>query len=117
MKFTTTLQNELTVFNADINECILHTDNCSIYANCSNTIGSYDCTCNAGFTGDGYTCQGTFILFVECKWLIIVIQTLMSAPCTLTIVALMQHVKIQMEVMTALAIVVLQEMGLPAKVC
>ena len=43
----------------DINEC--DTDNpCITLASCSNTEGSFLCSCNAGYTGDGYTCQGTF---------------------------------------------------------
>ena len=31
-------------------------DQCAINATCSNTEGSYECSCNTGFTGDGTTC-------------------------------------------------------------
>ena len=37
----------------DLNECDLNTDNCVSNAVCTNTIGSYDCTCNIGYDGDG----------------------------------------------------------------
>ena len=43
---------------ADIDECALGTDNCSDNANCSDTIGSYDCTCRTGFDGNGILCEG-----------------------------------------------------------
>ena len=41
----------------DIDECGA-SPVCDINANCSNTRGSYICTCRAGYTGDGKTCQG-----------------------------------------------------------
>ncbi|CAH3168575.1 unnamed protein product [Porites lobata] len=41
----------------DIDECGASTPVCDINANCSNTRGSYLCTCRAGYTGDGKTCQ------------------------------------------------------------
>ena len=45
---------------ADIDECINKTINdCdTIHGSCKNTMGSYACTCNSGFTGDGLTCSG-----------------------------------------------------------
>lgn len=41
----------------DINECLSRTHNCSQYALCENTEGSYQCECFHGFEGDGFTCQ------------------------------------------------------------
>ncbi len=49
-----------TAFNgiscADIDECLLNTDNCDANATCANTAGSFSCTCNAGYAGNGVTC-------------------------------------------------------------
>ena len=42
----------------DIDECLESVDNCDInYSNCSNTIGSFTCTCVSGFSGDGTNCS------------------------------------------------------------
>ena len=43
---------------ADIPECERGLDDCDQNATCTNTIGGYICTCNIGFTGDGYMCLG-----------------------------------------------------------
>ena len=42
----------------DIDECSLGTADCDSNAGCKNTVGSYLCTCNAGYKGDGKSCQG-----------------------------------------------------------
>ena len=42
----------------DANECNASSPVCDKNAACQNTHGSYRCTCNAGFAGDGKTCQG-----------------------------------------------------------
>ena len=42
----------------DIDECLEMTDNCSKNADCMNTVGSFECVCKPGFTGDGVTCDG-----------------------------------------------------------
>ena len=42
---------------SDINECATGTHNCSADAACSNTEGSYNCTCKPGFYGDGRHCE------------------------------------------------------------
>ena len=44
----------------DINEC-LQNDTCDENANCTNTDGSFMCTCYEGFSGDGQTCTGVCI--------------------------------------------------------
>jgi hypothetical protein len=43
----------------DVNECTANTDNCSPFATCSNTTGSFTCACdtNNGWVGDGVTCH------------------------------------------------------------
>jgi len=40
----------------DIDECTLNKHDCDPHANCTNTIGSYNCSCNEGFAGNGYNC-------------------------------------------------------------
>ena len=40
----------------NINECLINNDNCDAHATCTDTDGSYTCTCNNGFLGDGVTC-------------------------------------------------------------
>ena len=45
----------------DINECLLGEAMCHENATCSDVVGgenSYNCTCNPGFTGDGFSCVG-----------------------------------------------------------
>lgn len=45
----------------DIDECSADPSPCDENANCSNSKGSYSCTCRTGFTGDGKTCQGILL--------------------------------------------------------
>ena len=40
----------------DINECL--EDPCDNNATCNNTDGSFLCTCNTGYSGDGESCTG-----------------------------------------------------------
>ena len=43
--------------SVDIDEC-LNTTTCDANAECNNTYGSFLCTCNAGYEGNGFTCTG-----------------------------------------------------------
>ena len=45
----------------DINECNGAADNCDDNADCTNTDGSYRCSCKPGFSGDGISCEGMFV--------------------------------------------------------
>lgn len=47
-----------TVYGAclDVNECDSNQDNCDVNAACTNTIGSFDCSCDDGWEGNGNTC-------------------------------------------------------------
>ena len=42
----------------DIDECLNRSHACDVNANCTNTDGSYNCTCKEGYIGDGQSCQG-----------------------------------------------------------
>ena len=42
---------------SDVNECVVGTDLCSLNAGCSNTEGSYSCSCDSGYSGNGSTCD------------------------------------------------------------
>ena len=44
---------------SDIDECLsTASNNCDGYASCTNSIGSFSCQCNQGFTGNGTACNG-----------------------------------------------------------
>jgi len=45
-------------YHLDIEECQTNTDNCHVDANCTNTKGSFYCTCRTGYSGNGVTCVG-----------------------------------------------------------
>ena len=45
-------------FSEDVNECSAKRDQCHPHANCTNSKGSYLCTCKSGFKGDGSSCEG-----------------------------------------------------------
>ena len=40
----------------DVNECEEGLDNCDPSADCINTVGSFECRCHEGFSGDGREC-------------------------------------------------------------
>ena len=42
----------------DVNECSMNMSRCDENANCTNTDGSYNCSCNHGYEGDGFKCTG-----------------------------------------------------------
>ena len=47
--------------STDVNECSVSPSVCHVNANCQNNVGSYVCSCNTGFAGDGKTCTGNKI--------------------------------------------------------
>ena len=49
----------------DVNECELETYPCSPNANCTDTDGSFNCTCTEGFEGDGFNCTGISVLSIN----------------------------------------------------
>ena len=60
--------NLMDLFYIDINECSLSNGGCAQV--CNNTIGSYVCSCNAGYNleNDNHTCSGYFYLFLFCNY-------------------------------------------------
>ena len=51
----------------DINECTTNVHNCDANAFCSNSEGSYNCTCSPGYTGNGTSCSGIYIIVYYLK--------------------------------------------------
>ena len=51
----------IVLFCIDVNECTEGTDNCHENATCINTFGSFECTCIAGFSGDGVNCTSEIL--------------------------------------------------------
>ena len=49
------------IFLSDVDECEEGTHGCHSNATCTNSIGSYQCACVDGFTGDGRECQGVCV--------------------------------------------------------
>lgn len=47
-----------TVLFSDIDECSDDIHNCHTDGICTNTNGSFYCTCQVGYTGDGVNCTG-----------------------------------------------------------
>ncbi|KAL9970863.1 hypothetical protein ACROYT_G023315 [Oculina patagonica] len=44
-------------YKIDVDECINGDHDCHLNANCINTAGSFHCTCQPGYTGDGRLCS------------------------------------------------------------
>ena len=51
-------------YNTDIDECENAEDNCHENANCTNTEGSFTCSCNPGYTGDGVNCTSKILCYL-----------------------------------------------------
>lgn len=45
---------------SDENECKYRP--CDIFAHCTNTLGSFQCSCFPGYQGDGFHCEGTRVI-------------------------------------------------------
>ena len=48
----------LRAYFLDLDECTTGSHSCDVNSVCQNTVGSYKCSCNAGYTGDGKPCNG-----------------------------------------------------------
>ena len=41
----------------DVNECIAGNHTCDVNAECGNTEGSFNCTCQSSYFGNGFNCS------------------------------------------------------------
>ena len=62
------LSNKIIV--SDVDECTTDTHNCDANAVCTDTDGSFTCSCNSGYSGDGTTCTsklkfGSLVLIIK----------------------------------------------------
>lgn len=48
----------LFILHLDVDECSSNKDICHSNAECNNTIGSFDCCCLSGYSGNGFNCTG-----------------------------------------------------------
>lgn len=46
------------LISLDIDECRTNSHSCDVNAACTNIKGGHNCTCKAGFDGDGKNCTG-----------------------------------------------------------
>ena len=55
----------LVMITSDVNECVKNNGGCD--HTCTNTLGSYQCSCHNGYKGqhDSHHCIGTTILFTR----------------------------------------------------
>ena len=65
-------------FFSDFDECANNTDNCDVNAYCNNTVGSFNCTCNSGYTGNGTTCAGKYDYLFSIEVLLFIFHTLLK---------------------------------------
>ena len=55
------LVNTILYFVADIDECETNASNCHANAFCVDTIGSFNCSCQSGYVGDGTVCSKSLV--------------------------------------------------------
>lgn len=48
------------IYPPDLNECQRKKNYCHKLATCANERGSYTCTCNNGYVGDGFDCYHSY---------------------------------------------------------
>ena len=52
-------------YHSDADECLNNSHNCSENATCTNTEGSFNCSCKPGYIGNGHNCSGWFLKFLS----------------------------------------------------
>ena len=53
------------MISTDVDECQERTNNYHEMAQCNNTVGSFNCTCLQGFSGDGVDCFGITVDYAQ----------------------------------------------------
>ena len=91
-----------------MDECTRELDNChrETNATCTDTIGSFMCTCSPGFTGNGTYCTGVYkgmIIFVRNTYNFF-LQILMNVLSILITAILMHSATIPLETTHAIVI-------------
>ena len=64
---------DMLVVLQDINECVDPEGNdCHENSTCTDTFGSYTCTCMLGYSGNGTYCKGTYkdLSFHSCRHIV-----------------------------------------------
>ena len=76
--------------HADIDECETGNDNCHENAQCTNTEGSFTCSCNPGYAGDGTECRVALTVVPESAGILMFIASvLMFVAVVLMIIAIL----------------------------
>ena len=79
--------------STDINECISGSAECHDNATCSNSDGSYECTCNTGFSGDGINCISEIaILYIPSLFPVLLV--IIVSNMIMVFVLILIHVKL-----------------------
>ena len=92
----------------DVDECSSEEHPCDYNANCTNSDGSFSCTCQLGYTGNGLTCEGkgytTFQLNVHAYNIVrqfyICLQISMSVTWIMNVMKRMECVLTLMELIS-----------------
>jgi len=53
----------------DVDEYENGSANCSVDATCTNAVPGFNCTCNPGYQGDGFSCEGNQFQFLVYSFL------------------------------------------------
>ena len=88
------LSFNLLTHSPDVNECAGNVSVCDEHANCTDSEGSFLCTCNTGFSGDGYNCSSEILASIKLHTILFILQISMNARLTAMYVMIMLYVKI-----------------------
>ena len=92
---------------SDVDECAIGNDSCHDNATCHNTQGSYSCSCNTGYTGNGFSCTSKQIFPMISN-----VPRQTRIPCSLF--QILMSVSASMEVATTTAMTQMEVSHVPA---